>query len=44
MKSSNVTLPNRVLVNHVGTGEDILSTHVESVTQFKLLNDSLCKI
>ena len=28
------------VVDHVSTGEDILSTHVESVTQFKLLNNS----
>ena len=40
MKRANVTLPNRVMVYHAGTGEDILSTHVESVTQFKLLKDS----
>ena len=34
-------LPNKILVNHVTTGENILiSTHVESVTQFKLLNNS----
>ena len=37
---SNVMLLNRVMVYHAGTGEDILSTHVESVTQFKLPNDS----
>ena len=29
-----------LLVHHVRNGEDILSTHVESVTQFKLPNDS----
>ena len=39
---TNITLifPERLWVNHVRNGEDILSTHVESVTQFKLLNDS----
>ena len=30
----------RLWVNNVRNGEDILSTHVESVTQFKPLNDS----
>ena len=40
MNRSSVMLLNRVMVYHAGTGEDILSTHVESVTQFKLLKDS----
>ena len=40
MKMTNIIVPDRILVHHVETGEDILSTHVESVTQFKLLNDS----
>ena len=40
MKRANIIVPDRILVHHVSTGEDILSTHVESITQFKLLNDS----
>ena len=39
MKRANIIVPERVLVHHVSTGEDNLSTHVESVT-FNLLNDS----
>ena len=36
----SISVPERFLVQNARTGEDILSTHVESVTQFKLLNDS----
>ena len=34
MKRAKITPPDRILVDHVSTGEDILSTHVESSTQF----------
>ena len=40
MKMTNIIVPDRILVHHVTTGEDILSTVLESVTQFKLLIDS----
>ena len=39
-KRAVIIVPERVMIHHVSTGEDILSTHVESVTQFKLLNNS----
>ena len=37
---TNIMPQDRMCLDHVRTGEYILSTHVESVTQFKLLNDS----
>ena len=37
---TNILVPERVMVQNVRTGEYILSTRVESVTQFKRLNDS----
>ena len=41
VKSTKITPPDGIgVMKNVSTGEDILCTHVESVTQFKLRNNS----
>ena len=43
VERANIMSPERnILVDFVRTGEDILRTHVESVTQLKLLNNLHC--